>query len=149
MDRRLRRVSRLRLVDDVRRALEDPKAIVLVADNGHSVIGYAYAAVEGYDYMSLRAPAGVLPGAQPEFFFAPTQIQKRTQDCYLWWLDRPLWNLPSYVHLSVAPPPEESFKGPSDRRACTRMSGFLRMDRALFSTGRGKAPVERLRHATD
>jgi ribosomal protein S18 acetylase RimI-like enzyme len=24
------------------------------------VIGYAYAAVEGYDYMSLRGPAGVL-----------------------------------------------------------------------------------------
>ena len=40
--------------------LDDPEAIVLVADNGHGVIGYAYAAVEGYDYMSLRGPAGLL-----------------------------------------------------------------------------------------
>lgn len=40
--------------------LEDPDAAVLVADEGGGVIGYAYAAVEGYDYMSLRGPAGVL-----------------------------------------------------------------------------------------
>ena len=40
--------------------LEDPDAAVLVAEDGGDVIGYAYAAVEGYDYMSLRGPAGVL-----------------------------------------------------------------------------------------
>ncbi len=40
--------------------LDDPEAIILVAENGHGVIGYAYAAVEGYDYRSLRGPAGVL-----------------------------------------------------------------------------------------
>jgi ribosomal protein S18 acetylase RimI-like enzyme len=40
--------------------LEDPDAAVLVADDRREVIGYAYAAVEGYDYMSLRGPAGVL-----------------------------------------------------------------------------------------
>lgn len=40
--------------------LEDPDAAVLVADDGGEVIGYAYAAVEGYDYMALRGPAGVL-----------------------------------------------------------------------------------------
>ncbi len=40
--------------------LEDPDAAVLVADEGGDVIGYAYAAVEGYDYMALRGPAGVL-----------------------------------------------------------------------------------------
>jgi ribosomal protein S18 acetylase RimI-like enzyme len=40
--------------------LEDPDAAVLVADYRREVIGYAYAAVEGYDYMSLRGPAGVL-----------------------------------------------------------------------------------------
>ena len=33
---------------------------VLVADDDGQVIGYAYAAVEGYDYMALRGPAGVL-----------------------------------------------------------------------------------------
>jgi ribosomal protein S18 acetylase RimI-like enzyme len=40
--------------------LEDPDAAVLVADDSGDVIGYAYAAVEGYDYMALRGPAGVL-----------------------------------------------------------------------------------------
>lgn len=40
--------------------LEDPDVIVLVVEHRGGVIGYAYAAVEGYDYMSLRGPAGVL-----------------------------------------------------------------------------------------
>ncbi len=40
--------------------LEDPDVAVLVADDDGDVIGYAYAAVEGYDYMALRGPAGVL-----------------------------------------------------------------------------------------
>lgn len=35
-------------------------AIVLVAELEGTVIGYAYAGVEGFDYMSLRGPAGVL-----------------------------------------------------------------------------------------
>lgn len=40
--------------------LEDPDVAVLVADDNGDVVGYAYAAVEGYDYMALRGPAGVL-----------------------------------------------------------------------------------------
>jgi ribosomal protein S18 acetylase RimI-like enzyme len=40
--------------------LDDPNVIVLVAENGGEVIGYAFAAIEGYDYLSLRGPAGVL-----------------------------------------------------------------------------------------
>ncbi len=40
--------------------LDKPDAVVLVADENGDVIGYAYAAVEGYDYMSLRGPAGVV-----------------------------------------------------------------------------------------
>ncbi len=40
--------------------LDDPATAVLVAEAGGDVIGYAYAAVEGYDYMALRGPAGVL-----------------------------------------------------------------------------------------
>ena len=40
--------------------LEDPDKAVLVADDNGNVIGYAYAAIEGYDYMALRGPAGVL-----------------------------------------------------------------------------------------
>ena len=40
--------------------LEDPDTAVLVAVDNGDVVGYAYAAVEGYDYMALRGPAGVL-----------------------------------------------------------------------------------------
>ncbi len=40
--------------------LEDPDKAVLVAEDDGDVVGYAYAAVEGYDYMALRGPAGVL-----------------------------------------------------------------------------------------
>ena len=40
--------------------LEDPDTAVLVADDRGGVVGYAYAVVEGYDYMALRGPAGVL-----------------------------------------------------------------------------------------
>src|SRR5688572_24599217 len=39
--------------------LNDPNVIILVADDNSDVIGYAYGAVEDYDYMSLRGPAGV------------------------------------------------------------------------------------------
>jgi ribosomal protein S18 acetylase RimI-like enzyme len=40
--------------------LEDPDKAVIVADDNGDVIGYAFAAIEGYDYMALRGPAGVL-----------------------------------------------------------------------------------------
>lgn len=40
--------------------LEDKDAIILVAEEGDNVVGYAWAHVEGFDYMSLRGPAGVL-----------------------------------------------------------------------------------------
>ena len=40
--------------------LDAPDAAVLVAEDAGAVIGYAYLAVESYDYMSLRGPAGVL-----------------------------------------------------------------------------------------
>ena len=44
----------------LREQLQKPDVAVLVAEENGDVIGYAYAAVEGYDYMSLRGPAGVL-----------------------------------------------------------------------------------------
>jgi hypothetical protein len=34
--------------------LAEPDALVLVAERGGDVLGYAYAAMEGYDYMALR-----------------------------------------------------------------------------------------------
>ena len=40
--------------------LGDPDVVILVADDNGDVIGYTYATNEGYDYMSLRGPAGVL-----------------------------------------------------------------------------------------
>jgi ribosomal protein S18 acetylase RimI-like enzyme len=40
--------------------LEETDKSVLVADENGDVIGYAYAAIEGYDYMALRGPAGIL-----------------------------------------------------------------------------------------
>ena len=39
--------------------LDNPEVVVFVAEYG-PVIGYAYAALEGYDYMWLRGPAAVL-----------------------------------------------------------------------------------------
>ena len=40
--------------------LDEPKVIVLAAEREGEVVGYAYAGVEGRDYMSLRGPAGVV-----------------------------------------------------------------------------------------
>jgi ribosomal protein S18 acetylase RimI-like enzyme len=40
--------------------LERPGMIVLVAELDGAVAGYAYAGMEGNDYMALRGPAGVL-----------------------------------------------------------------------------------------
>jgi len=44
----------------LRSQLDLPDSAVLVADEAGAVIGYAYAAIEGYDYLSLRGPAGIL-----------------------------------------------------------------------------------------
>jgi ribosomal protein S18 acetylase RimI-like enzyme len=44
----------------LRTQLDEPDAAVLVAEADGEVIGYAYATVEGHDYMALRGPAGVL-----------------------------------------------------------------------------------------
>jgi ribosomal protein S18 acetylase RimI-like enzyme len=40
--------------------LEDPEAVLLVAEGEGRVIGYTYASIEDWDYMALRGPAGVL-----------------------------------------------------------------------------------------
>jgi ribosomal protein S18 acetylase RimI-like enzyme len=40
--------------------LMETDVILLVADRGGEAVGYAYAGIEGFDYMSLRGPAGVL-----------------------------------------------------------------------------------------
>lgn len=40
--------------------IDDPDSVIFVAEVGGHVIGYTYVAIEGYDYMALRGPAGVL-----------------------------------------------------------------------------------------
>jgi ribosomal protein S18 acetylase RimI-like enzyme len=40
--------------------LENPAAVLLVVEDAARVVGYAYAAIEGYDYVSLRGPAALL-----------------------------------------------------------------------------------------
>ena len=40
--------------------LDEPDVLVLVAEQEGRVIGYTFAAMEGYDYKSLRGPAGLL-----------------------------------------------------------------------------------------
>jgi ribosomal protein S18 acetylase RimI-like enzyme len=40
--------------------LDDSDVAILVAEQEGVVIGYVYGAMEGYDYMSLRGPAGAL-----------------------------------------------------------------------------------------
>ena len=40
--------------------LDNPNVVVLVAERNGEVVGYTYAGVEGWDYMALRGPAGVL-----------------------------------------------------------------------------------------
>lgn len=40
--------------------VDEPEAAVLVAEDASGVVGYAYTVLEGYDYMALRGPAGVL-----------------------------------------------------------------------------------------
>ena len=39
------------------------------------------------------------------------QYQKRAQDCYVWWVDTPLSQLPAFIHLSLSPP-ETGAAGP-------------------------------------
>jgi len=40
--------------------LEDSDGAVLVADDDGDVIGYAYSVIDGYDFLALRGPAGIL-----------------------------------------------------------------------------------------
>ncbi len=40
--------------------LERKDAVVLIAERDGAVLGYAYAALEGNDWMALRGPAGVI-----------------------------------------------------------------------------------------
>ena len=40
--------------------LAEEDVVILVAEQDGAVLGYTYAGVEGYDYMALRGPAGVL-----------------------------------------------------------------------------------------
>lgn len=68
------------------RRIEDPDAVVLVADIQGDVIGYAYGAVEGYDYMALRGPAGVLHDIAVEPQFRGRGVGRMLLDATVAWL---------------------------------------------------------------
>lgn len=40
--------------------LSKSNSVVLVAERGGAVVGYTYAGLDGFDYMTLRGPAGLL-----------------------------------------------------------------------------------------
>ena len=40
--------------------LDNPDIVILVAVRDEAVLGYTYAGIEGFDYMSLRGPAGIV-----------------------------------------------------------------------------------------
>lgn len=44
----------------LRSQLEKSDVVVLAAEHDEMIVGYAYASIEGYDYMALRGPAGVI-----------------------------------------------------------------------------------------
>lgn len=44
----------------VRRQVGKPNVVVVVAERDGVVVGYAWGSADGYDYMSLRGPAGVI-----------------------------------------------------------------------------------------
>ena len=44
----------------LRSQLDEKDAVVLVAEDDGNVVGYVYGTNEGYDWMSLRGPAGAL-----------------------------------------------------------------------------------------
>lgn len=44
----------------LRSQLGKPGVVLLVAEQQTTTVGYAYASLEGYDYMALRGPAGVI-----------------------------------------------------------------------------------------
>src|SRR5262245_180099 len=54
--------------------LEDGEAVIFVAEDAGEIVGYSYATLEGYDYMSLRGPAGALH----DIIVDPSQRRKGT-----------------------------------------------------------------------
>lgn len=44
----------------LRTQLDVPRAAVFIAEAEDAVVGYVYVALESYDYMSLRGPAGIV-----------------------------------------------------------------------------------------
>jgi ribosomal protein S18 acetylase RimI-like enzyme len=67
--------------------LQEPSVVVLVAERGGNVLGYAYAAVEGHDYMTLRGPAGVLHDIVVDPAHRREGAGRMLLDAMLAWLD--------------------------------------------------------------
>jgi len=67
--------------------LHEPNVVVLVAERDGKVLGYAYAAVEGHDYMALRGPAGVLHDIVVDPSHRREGVGRMLLDATLAWLD--------------------------------------------------------------
>jgi ribosomal protein S18 acetylase RimI-like enzyme len=67
--------------------LQEPTAVVLVAERYGDVLGYTYAALEGHDYMSLRGPAGVLHDIVVDPGHRREGVGRMLLDATLAWLD--------------------------------------------------------------
>jgi ribosomal protein S18 acetylase RimI-like enzyme len=67
--------------------LREPTAVVLVAERDGGVLGYAYAAIEGHDYMALRGPAGVLHDIVVDPGHRREGVGRMLLDAAVAWLD--------------------------------------------------------------
>lgn len=79
--------------------LDAPNIVILVAEQGGNIAGYTYAGVEGWDYMSLRGPAGVLYDIVVDPVYRSHGVGRRLLDATIAELERR--NVPRII-LSTA-----------------------------------------------
>ena len=108
--------------------LDAQDVIILVAEEGGEVVGYTYATVEGYDYMSLRGPAGVLHDIVVDPAHRGARIGRQLLDATLAAL---LAHGAPRVVLSTAEqnaPAQRLFAGAGFRRTMVEMTRELNRD---------------------
>jgi ribosomal protein S18 acetylase RimI-like enzyme len=98
--------------------LGQKKSVVLAAELNGEVVGYAWGAVEGTDYMALRGPAGVLYDIVVDPSHRETGVGRMLLDAVVQALEA------LNAHGSCSPPPR-AMKPPS---ASSRAPAFGRHD---------------------
>jgi ribosomal protein S18 acetylase RimI-like enzyme len=66
--------------------LDSPDAAIFIAEDDGRVIGYGFTAVEGYDYVSLRGPAGIVHDILVDPGHRGRGAGRRLMDAMLDWL---------------------------------------------------------------